>query len=482
MAIKKQLLSAGSDIYPKNSLDNIVAGATDSTPITSGGKMLMDFLAQYVSITDFGTSASATITPGKAYRFNAVGTSSHYVAISGGAVSANKYGRDAHIQLMVGSAALVHFVDPLVLMNPLTPFAAHDITIKFRDGMAQAYVDDINAGYTVNATSGTTGSAHIGTLYYGLKTAAAQFLTFDAEHNGTAFKTGTAYMNKAKYLHGEGIGNTIIMTSGGTVATGSYSLNTYNLSLGDFTFTGNLVLNESEVQSGAAVTGGTISFNGYNEVNGTVNCSQYIVGSGASVTGNGSGVISGNNSRLDVNPGTFFGGIMITGYSQGSGSGSPAIKLYGSVLSDCVISGNTGYFCINVTSGSTEIIDCIISNNTLSGGAWDIFLSGNATCTIKNSTITGAGFYSGSNSLVLVGSNRVLKAIRPLWDGTGDTTTVFIGNGAVVDFTGSDASTIFSSPAGIVVSDGCTIVTPAGSSVHINGGTYTTISREGVAS
>jgi hypothetical protein len=57
--------------------------------------------------------------------------------------------------------------------------------------------------------------------------------------------------------------------------------------------------------------------------------------------------------------------------------------------------------------------------------------------------------------------------------------SVTISSGAVVDLTGNSTTTPIAPGGGVVVDGGCTIINSAGTSVHINGGTYTKINNDG---
>ena len=489
---------------------------TAGVEITNGNTV---GLAAYQDILDKGTSATMTVEPGSAYRFNAVGTTSH--TISCGTVPADKYGRDAHIQLMVGSAALVHFADPIVLMNPLTPFAAHDLVIKFRDGMAQAYVEDINAGYTVDTTSGTgSNTSHTGTLNYGLVTSAIQFITFDEEY--AEYQTGAATLQSNKYLHGEGIGDTVLSATG-TIATGSFALTVYSLSLGNVTFTGNLVMHECEIQGGAVVSGGSITFGGSNTLNGTAK-GVLVMQNGAVVNGNGTLNMGSRHILLNYNSSVSFGGINVTsGFTNTSAfggfmyltsasasfsgttiagnngsTGGGVVTLAGGTASftGCIVSGNSSVndggalYCGN--GGKMFITSSVITGNTCGAGkrGAGIFVPNtNATVVLTGTTVTGNN-PSASHDIYLLNTGIASATACVLGDCyTSAGSYCFAGINTVDKLTGAAGKVVISSGAsinlassinpggtgGITVLDGGCVVNGAA----ITGGTYSTITSSG---
>lgn len=379
-------------------------------------------LAAYVDITDLGSATSATIVPGGAYRFNCVGTTSHYISASGNVVSANKYGRDAHLQLMVGNAAVVHFVEPLLLMDPLTPFAAHDLVIKFRDGVAQAYVEDINGGYVVDSSTGTTGGTHAGTLYYGLKTASAEFFTFDAEY--TSYSTGAAVMNKNKFLHGHGKGQTVLSTTG-NITGAAKALYTYNLSFGDFVCSANaLVVNDCDVLPGSTLS--AFQLHPF-----PMTCNGSMTGA-VLFDSTGKGLINGSGTLTNVN------------FTSGSGT------VEGVTLSSCTFS----------TSANVNFVDATFLTNTLGGTVTltsGVVQSG-ATATISNGTTTLNGVFISSGGTVRV-------------SGGGLAVETVSGNGGTIDLGGKNVGTLASGKT--MIFDGVTITSGLSSGANVTGGVFT---------
>jgi len=117
--------------------------STDVYSIRDKYLIKQDMVCPFVPVISM-TNSDLTIAAGLAYQMQITDNNTH--TFTADTIPSNGYGRDSYLQLFVNDSATVRFQSPLVLMNPLTPNAGHNITIKWRAGQALAYVDDT---YTV---------------------------------------------------------------------------------------------------------------------------------------------------------------------------------------------------------------------------------------------------------------------------------------------------------------------------------------------
>lgn len=165
-----------------------------------------DMVSPWTNIINMGSAPAVTLASGLAYKSTILtgGT----CTFSTDTVPAGTYGRDAHLTLFVGLDSQAFFQPPLSLMDPLTPGAGHNMTIKYRDGQALAYVDDTDIGYVVTIATGTDS----GSLPYGFVDAANEYIVFSQLVDGSTIegdytvRTGSTAAN----IIGNGIDSTHI--------------------------------------------------------------------------------------------------------------------------------------------------------------------------------------------------------------------------------------------------------------------------------
>lgn len=201
---------------------------------------LVDYDEQnpWTKYIDMQDSSAVTLMSGLAYKLNAR-SGTHTITTD--ICPFNYYGKDSHLKLFVGDTANIIFKSPLNLINALTPNAGHNITIKYRDGQANAYVDDTNVGYIVTVNSGETN----GSLYYGLTVAdTGEYLSFSETTNGVPINieggTEAVYPRTPKTLNiiGNGADNTIITAPASTFSKRISQNNGQTLSVNGICFTG----------------------------------------------------------------------------------------------------------------------------------------------------------------------------------------------------------------------------------------------------
>ena len=136
------------------------AGSIASKGVTPAA---MKYANTWTAIQDKGTSAAVTLAPGGVFK---VAPSGATVTLSAGTVSAGMYGADAHLEMYLGSNTVTKAIDPLVLVDPLTPNAGNNCVVKYRGGNAFLYKEGIEAGYIV--TNSATAATTSGSIPYGI--------------------------------------------------------------------------------------------------------------------------------------------------------------------------------------------------------------------------------------------------------------------------------------------------------------------------
>ena len=460
--------------------DAVAYVASLEDPDDTGSYYLIgqDSVDPWTPYIDMGTSPAVTIQAGLAYKLNAQ-VGSHQITID--TFPANSYGRDAHLELFVGATGLVQFVPPLNLIDALTANAVHNITVKFRDGQANAYVDDTDVGYVVTLTAGTAA----GSLYAALA-ADSDFVVFANSLDGLTVDLAGAVTAGKKTVIGNGYTETVL--SGGVSCTSK-------------TIFANLSMD------GVSVLGGTTTLGDvYLPQGATVSVS----GGGLAiekVTGAGS-LDLGETSFLVPAGGTAYvsGCTVANGFDASSGSinVSGTMQMVYVLITGCT--GNTGGAF--VVTGRLEMSRCTVSGNDTTNYGGAMRVKGGATVTLTSCTFSdnykgaansgtirlegGCVFRDkinlyGTANVVLAGSNTV-NAIASATS-VVSAASVTISAGAVVDLTGTTYSSPIAPGGAIIIANGdstasCTVLTGAtagvvGATVSIVGGTYTSISSDG---
>ena len=195
-----------------------IAALSDPDDFTKFYAVDYDEVNPWTYYIDMGTSPAVTLMSGLAYKLNA--TSGTHV-LTTDICPSGYYGEDAHLKLFVGETGSVQFVAPLNLIDALTPNAGHNITIKYRDGQANAYVDDTDIGYVVTVSAGTEN----GSLYYGLANEVSDYIVFNHELDGsTVTLSGVTVAGDNRVVHvvGNGVNDTIVRVTSTLTATASH--------------------------------------------------------------------------------------------------------------------------------------------------------------------------------------------------------------------------------------------------------------------
>ena len=137
-----------------------------------------DMVCPFIPTISMPDNSDLTVGAGLAYKLKYTDSNVHKITVD--TIPENGYGWDAHLQLFVKDTANVAFVPPLNLLDPLTPNAGQNLTVKFRNGQANVYVDDIDVGYVVSVASGST----YGSLSYGLMNDVGEYIVFSNALDG----------------------------------------------------------------------------------------------------------------------------------------------------------------------------------------------------------------------------------------------------------------------------------------------------------
>ncbi len=194
--------------------------------------------------------------------------------------------------------------------------------------------------------------------------------------------------------------------------------------------------------------------------------------------------LGGTTHAVFLNNGFAANVVVTNGYDNNAGG---AFNVQGGLtigLSGCVITGNYAEFVgggIGMSYARVNLIDSIVSGNSFGTASAvttgkDIYVGVSGVLNVSGSTIGLCNLGDGGAIVFLGGTNKV-ESIQPR---TSDRIgTVTISSGAVLDLTGNTNATPIAPGGGVIVDGGCTVITSAGASVSISGGTYTKINNDG---
>ena len=356
-------------------------------PVLNKYLVKQDMVSPWIPTISMPDNSDLTVAAGLSYKIKYTNDNAHLVTVD--TIPADAYGWDAHIQMFVKGTAAVQFQPPLILMDALTPNAGHNLLVKFRNGSAYVYVDDLNAGYIVISP---TGSAD-GTLAYGFTMTPAnaaddKYIIFGSTVNGLVCDFGTVTavygaQSTAINLIGNGMDHTYI--SGTLTVPSGKTVNMQDLAI-----------------SGGTISGdGTVDFDGVGIVSGsTVDCGVRAYINGLDIDGvfkhtysgtswDNASQVSSISSTNGTGTLTSVSSLFLTGNPDISG-----VEITGPVSTALFQNEN------RVSLGNTIIIrDCYI-HDVIGGlnGIWlnlntsnplDVYISG---CTIANNRFrTGTG-------------------------------------------------------------------------------------------
>ena len=438
----------------------VTSSAVDYRLTVSGGVASFNPIANIVN----ATGATVTLEPDTAYKVQATTSA---VTLNANPPASGQWGLEGHIELFVAGTGYVVTGSNVVLANALEPDAVNNCTVRFHDGIAIISVEDHVAGYivTVNAASGD------GSLAYGLATATNEYISVDASLNGQTLDLAGATTNAEKHVVGNGYTETIV--SGGISCTSKTTFS--NLSMQNVAVNGGtMTLGDVNIPSGSTVSGNFVIEKV--TIDGSLTCS--------SVSASGTPRIAGSGTLALTNGLSFmYYGAATTGYHLGaSGITITSGKIEANRelnFSNCVFNGST------YPSNSAAILANPTTVN-LSGCTFTPFAFTNAIVTQGGvANIENCDFGTNCNirvqnasSAVPINMQGVVKMKSILAD-AARTATLNLASGMTLDLTGNSNSAVAAPGGGIVVGGAITVITSAGASVSIAGGTYTKINNDG---
>lgn len=397
----------------------------DFFDVSAGYMIKSDMVCPWTYLIGMPANSPAmTVAAGLAYQLQLTDGAEHEITVD--TFPTNAYGQDSHIQLLLSNNSTAVFKSPLNLIDALTPNAAHNITVKFRAGQANVYVDDTDAGYVVTVTAGTES----GSLYYGLM-GSDQYIVFRAaDTDNIPIHVDTMTLTTDHNVIGNGPDKTELVSDGRITTPYSLDVTGVRFTGGD-AFTdwlihgsnSNLIqgkrisISDCTIQNYTLPSGSGIYglIYGFLMLNNVSNC--YVTGC---TFGNQSGVV--HHTFLTTQ------GCSVTGctFQNNYGAGVRPERSVG-LISNCLFDNNhsavigiqndynVGY------SNYLEITGCTFTtaaDAVLSGRNTNVKFSGK---NIFNSTFTGQYFYGGGT--FCFASDSVL-------DLTGNTNAVISKNGS----------------------------------------------------
>ena len=405
------------------------------------------------------TGNSVTFVPDSAYKIYATTGAFNVTA---NPPASNYWGLEGHAEIFVGSVGYVVFdTSKIVLANQLEPDSVNNCTLRFHDGMCYVSVEDHIAGYIV-VNGSTSGD---GSLYYGISTSTNDYVAFDASLNGTTIDLSGSTANGEKHIVGNGYTETTLT---GAVDCGTSKFTVANLGLNNVQVTGGVMtLGDAFIPSGStvAVSGGGLA-------------AEKVAGAGES------SVIDLGGTKITIGSGTTAStsGCLLSGGSTTTTNGGAIVCEQDTelTLSGVVLTGNLasrGGAIMNGRRGIINVISSVISGNSVtntSGLAQDIYATTeSATINIYGSTVGNITITAGAITLT---DNCRIDKINTFLTYSG---TVTLTSGAILDLTGNTNPTPINPGGSVIVDGGCQVITSAGSTVSIPGGTYTKINNDG---
>jgi hypothetical protein len=470
-----------------------------------------DMVCPFIQTISMPDDSDLTVGAGLSYKIKYMtDTNPHNVTVD--TIPSNGYGWDAHIQMFVKGASSVVFKSPLVLMNPLKSNAGHNLSVKFRNGQAFVYVDDTDAGYVIDALSGTTA----GTLYAAITGNTNDYAIFSAELDGNTVNGGVAAFtgdqnHPSINVLGNGTDNTFITgsftasTSGRPInfqaltVTGSTitdGVNMYDVNLVDTAVVCNRtsppypLMDNVVIPAGSTVTYtkanyvgrslGNIQLDGTFVLNG-----RYYINWDTSITGTGTLSVKDTSTFSYFNLSTpvtiNITGVTITGHSS---SGYDVIFNAGYLqtftLTSCEITGNTAYiYPIGNAGGASPdrravmvFNSCYVHDNPCVGnGLTTVWGPGSFSETIITGSTFGdkqgiMGTGAAPATVTLYGYNK-LYAINY---SNGRFISIQVLEGSTVSVEGSTSANAFHTNASdnISIGDDFTFITADGRTLSID--------------
>ena len=376
----------------------------------------------FIPVITMPDNSDLTVGAGLAYSLKFTDSNTHKISVD--TIPENGYGWDAHLRLFVNNASLIQFMPPLNLLDPLTPNAGQNLTVKFRSGQANVYVDDIDVGYVVTVDGGTEN----GSLFYGINNTTDEYIVFSNALDGSVVELAGGTIGRALHVVGNGSDKTIVQSDdlGFNAAVSGTLVSFTNIAIKDSMIRSAALASSSKVKLDNVVIDGCTSDSIYVlhsvGLNGTTvsNCT-FTVENPWGIDLRDSGVIANSLFTNNTSNTRFLFSITaanttntISG-STFSNNSAYSVDVYGlgtTNITGCTFSNNPGLYSehiamlVSTTDGYAA--KAVLSDNVID--RTNIRVAGNSDGTVKatltfsgvnilNSTVSGAGnivFANGS--------------------------------------------------------------------------------------
>ena len=213
------------------------SGTNTTQAVTPAG---MKNAMTWTKIQNMASSASVTVNPGESYRLIATDGAVHTLNRATSAY-AGYNGADAHIQIFLDTVSVING-NNISIMDKLVPSACNNCLVKYRDGEARLYLEDVYAGFTVTVNASDVNAT--GTVFDGIINWGTSYITFTKLLDGEVID-----MNPLRYVDGYNHTghNSIIVGNGpdSTILSNGQKYGTYSL-----TVTNCKLINQWVIQKG----------------------------------------------------------------------------------------------------------------------------------------------------------------------------------------------------------------------------------------
>ena len=204
------------------------SGTNTTQAVTPAG---MKNAMTWTKIQNMASSASVTVNPGESYSLTATDGAVHTLNRASNAY-AGYNGADAHIRIILDTKSVINGND-IYIMDKLVPSACNNCVVKYRDGAARLFLEDVYSGFTVTVNAADVTAT--GTVFDGIINWGAAYITFTKLLDGEVFDMnplyyldGYNYTGQNSTIVGNGPENTILSNG---QKTGTYSLTVVNCKL-----------------------------------------------------------------------------------------------------------------------------------------------------------------------------------------------------------------------------------------------------------
>ncbi len=153
------------------------SGTNTTQAVTPAG---MKNAMTWTKIQNMASSASVTVNPGESYRLMATDGAVHTLNRATSAY-AGYNGADAHVQIFLDTVSVING-NNISIMDKLVPSACNNCLVKYRDGEARLYLEDVYAGFTVTVNASDVNAT--GTVFDGIINWGTSYITFTKQLDG----------------------------------------------------------------------------------------------------------------------------------------------------------------------------------------------------------------------------------------------------------------------------------------------------------